>query len=193
MENTILDNELSGFTRKHQVDKRHFIVLCVLWLGLILTISNTRFFSGMFLLALGLILATTLLNFLKPKAGIYSTLILTILGMFGIITYSPFTLTFFIFKLSYGIELSHLFLCLLHLALFRREFFPSFYKEKRKPGQMIDSHLVEKFEKQYVNKTPKELIFISQDFRMTPEAIQAAKNILKKKETPEGITNRESL
>jgi len=58
---------------------------------------------------------------------------------------------------------------------------------------MIDSHLVEKFEKQYVNKAPKELIFISQDFRMTPEAIQAAKNILKKKETPEGITDNESL
>lgn len=188
MANEILDSDLSIGERKRKFNPSNWFAIGILWIGIIVCLQSGLIKDIQVIIAILLLIVSTVMIYRNPRLGIRITLGVILLGVLSIVRFFPtqYFIGFGIGALKIGFEFIMFSIGLIHyyanrseLSTFLKDLFNREVSEK--DLQAIERIRIENFKKRFLSKTVKELQDIVNKKELLPEAVKAAEEILEEK------------
>ncbi len=181
MHDEILDNEEPK--KEIRFSFLQNFVLIILWFSVLFGWENFLFFNQKYLIGVVCLLISSVLTFINPKLGLYSTLIMLVLGVMNIAHHMGMTVSMTFGKSGneFSLDLVYLLLLFVYIGMNRNELskiFPSKIKNKTQPHRNMEEN---RFVKKYASKSSEELEAIIKSNQFSKEAIEAAHELLSRR------------
>lgn len=185
MDDQILDTDFIEEARRARPKIISWIPLILLWIGIASCGAMGLIFEADVIYTSVLLLATSAVMYFKPKVGKIITLLMILLGVFNVLAFFPITynLGIRVVKFFLNIEVIMLAIGLLHMWINKDDLIPYlrklFYGSEEEQVAASTSK-IDAFKRRFSGKSIEELKVIMVNEMLTPEAREAARQLIQK-------------
>ena len=184
----LLDDSFRTVEERKQVNFINWISIIILWLGIGLCAINGILGDVKVIVAIVFLIAATALSFYDYVLGVKVTLGITLIGTLNLISFFPIKqlISFGINNIAIGFEFILFGIGLIHYFTNReelREFLKDVFNSEKTEEEIIATQRsrINVFKRRFESKSVYQLELIANNRDLLPEAVQAARELLEKR------------